>query len=95
MLLSIITCSFVRRRRDYASVMQVVADHYEVTVTSASIHRARRILGPQAAPEAAATPVAEEQPSAAEPPRYGERVTDAEQRPPADDPADDEPSADR
>jgi hypothetical protein len=74
MLLSIITYSFVRRRRDYASVMQVVADHYEVTVTAASIHRARQILGPQAVAEPAAAgapPVAD----AADPPRYGERVT--------------------
>jgi hypothetical protein len=75
MLLSIITYSFVRRRRDYASVMQVVADHYEVTVTAASIHRARQILGPQSAPEAAApAPASAPSPGAAEPPRYGERV---------------------
>src|SRR6478736_2332540 len=82
MLLSIITYSFVRRRRDYASVMQVVADHYEVTVTAASIHRARRILGPQAAPEAAPTApaagaeVSRDEP--VEPPRYGERVIPSE-----------------
>ena len=48
MLLSIVTYSFVRRRRDYASVMQVVADHYEITVTDTSVHRARQVLGPQA-----------------------------------------------
>lgn len=56
MLLSIVTYSFVRRRRDYASVMQVVADHYEITVTDNSVHRARQVLGPQtpAAPAAAA-----------------------------------------
>ncbi|MFB8148003.1 general stress protein [Microbacterium sp. NPDC056003] len=82
MLLSIITYSFVRRRRDYASVMQVVADHYEVTVAATSIHRARQVLGPQAAPEPPAqssTPPAvpaapEDDP---EPPRYGERVSPA------------------
>ena len=45
MLLSLITYSFVRRRRDYASVVQVSADHYEVTVASRSIHRAREVLG--------------------------------------------------
>jgi xanthosine utilization system XapX-like protein len=84
MLLSIVTYSFVRRRRDYASVMQVVADHYEVTVTASSIHRARQVLGPQAAdPPAngptttpAAVPPSEESP---EPPRYGERVSAPEQ----------------
>ncbi len=56
MLLSIVTYSFVRRRRDYASVMQVVADHYEITVTDNSVHRARQVLGPQAptAPAASA-----------------------------------------
>ena len=50
MLLSIVTYSFVRRRRDFASVMQVVAERYEVTVTSASLSRARQALGQQAAP---------------------------------------------
>jgi xanthosine utilization system XapX-like protein len=77
MLLSIITYSFVRRRRDYASVMQVVADHYEVTVTAASIHRARQILGPQSAAEPAPAPAGATPGTAepAEPPRYGERVT--------------------
>ncbi|WP_239526288.1 general stress protein [Microbacterium sp. B35-30] len=56
MLLSIVTYSFVRRRRDYASVMQVVADHYEITVTDKSMYRARQVLGPQAptAPAASA-----------------------------------------
>lgn len=76
MLLSIVTYSFVRRRRDYASVMQVVADHYEVTVTAAGIHRARQILGPSA-PEPAAAPAAAPAGTpadATEPPRYGERV---------------------
>lgn len=79
MLLSIITYSFVRRRRDYASVMQVVADHYEVTVTAASIHRARQVLGPQGPAEQPAAPrtapALDDEP---EPPRYGERVLPAE-----------------
>lgn len=78
MLLSIITYSFVRRRRDYASVMQVVADHYEVTVAPSSIHRARQILGPQSASMSeppADAPAAAKEPGAAEPPRYGERVS--------------------
>jgi len=80
MLLSIVTYSFVRRRRDFASVMQVVADSYEVTITATSIQRARQVLGPQATPP----PPAESAPTAeqpAEPPRYGERVA------PADEPA--------
>ena len=90
MLLSIVTYSFVRRRRDYASVMQVVADHYEVTVAATSIQRARQVLGPQAAPEPPAQSSTPAAPAVApapdgdpEPPRYGERVTPAS--PPATD----------
>ncbi|WP_228479505.1 general stress protein [Microbacterium atlanticum] len=77
MLMSIVAYSFVRRRRDYASVMQVIADHYEVTVTDGSVSRARQVLGPQStAPSspsqsqaATAVPAATD-----EPPKYGERV---------------------
>lgn len=58
MLMSIVAYSFVRRRRDYASVMQVLADHYEVTVGQNSVHRARQVLGPLSAPAAAAAPAA-------------------------------------
>lgn len=72
MLMSIIAYTLIRRRRDYASVMQVVADHYEVTVMPTSIHKARQVLGtapgghrPQTRPSA---------PASNEPPRYGERV---------------------
>ena len=36
--------------RDFASVMQVVADHYEVTIAAGSVQRARQVLGRQAAP---------------------------------------------
>jgi hypothetical protein len=87
MLLSIVAYSFVRRRRDYASVMQVVADHYEVTVTDNSVGRARQVLGPQAvvAPAVPVTPASGAgsgpAPQPSEPPKYGERVaprTDAE-----------------
>jgi len=82
MLLSIVAYSLVRRRRDYASVMQVVADHYEVTVTDSSLGRARQVLGPQAAAAASAVPAAPAVPAptatpapqATEPPKYGERV---------------------
>ncbi len=88
MLLSIVSYSFVRRRRDYSSVMQVVADRYEVTVAPASLERARSVLGPAPAP---AAPPADrdgaESASAAEPPRYGERLPqpdDADDRPPRD-----------
>jgi hypothetical protein len=80
MLLSIVTYSFIRRRRDFASVMQVVAEKYEVTVAAGSVQRARQVLGRTDAPSAqpaptAAAPVAappvQETDAAAEPPRYG------------------------
>lgn len=70
MLLSIVTYSFVRRRRDFASVTQVIADSYEVTVAAASVQRARQVLGPQSAPEPAPRPAPERR----DPPKYGERV---------------------
>ncbi|MDF2667652.1 MAG: hypothetical protein K0R81_3502 [Microbacterium sp.] len=46
MLLSLGTYSLIRRRRDFASVMQVSADHYDVCVAAASLHKARGVLGP-------------------------------------------------
>lgn len=95
MLMSLVTYSFVRRRRDYASVMQVVADHYEVTVTSASVHRARQVLGPQSAPgPAEAVRTGED---AADPPKYGERVSpaSAEQDQPTSEPAQGDTADDR
>jgi hypothetical protein len=77
MLLNLVTYAVVRRRRDFASVMQVVADRYDVCVLPTSIHRAREILGPLTT--VAAPPVPD--PIDAEPPRYGERL------PPAPHPA--------
>lgn len=89
MLMSIITYSFVRRRRDFASVMQVVADHYELTIAEGSAQRARQVLGRPAAPEVRPTPAASAPvvsptpprpaPRDDEPPRYGQRVTPPEE----------------
>ncbi len=87
MLLSIITYTLLRRRRDYTSITQLIADHYEVTVVSRSIHRAREVVGAAAAPAVAAAPAPAASPaSAEEPPRYGERVNPAAPtpQPPAD-----------
>ena len=56
MLMSIVAYSLVRRRRDFASVMQVVAHKYEVTITATSIHRARQVLGVAGAPAPAPAP---------------------------------------
>lgn len=80
MLLSIVAYSFVRRRRDFASVMQVIADSYEVTVAAGSVQRARQVLGPQAGPLPPSEPVPPAPESGrAEPPRYGERVPVADE----------------
>ncbi len=90
MLLSIVTYSFVRRRRDFASVMQVVADHYELMIAASSVQRARQVLGGSAddAPPAAA-PAAPVPDADAEPPRYGERIRPAASgpQPPVEAPA--------
>ncbi|MFB7251848.1 general stress protein [Microbacterium sp. NPDC056234] len=70
MLLSLVTFAIVRRRRDFASVTQLAADHYEVTVLPTSLAKARQVLGGGQRPAAARPPV-----NLDEPPRYGERVT--------------------
>ncbi len=76
MILSIGTYSIVRRRRDFASVMQVAADHYDVCVAAPSVHKARGIVGP-AGSAAAPTVVSRPAPSDSAPPQYGERVARA------------------
>ncbi|MFJ6652046.1 general stress protein [Microbacterium sp. NPDC091313] len=85
MILSLVTYAIVRRRRDFASVMQVTADHYEVCVVAASLAKARQTLGPSAPAAAApARPAATSDDDA--PPRYGERLpapgSAAPERPP-------------
>ncbi|GAA5028589.1 general stress protein [Microbacterium fluvii] len=72
MMTSIVSYSIIRRRRDYASVMQVLADHYEVTVASHSAPRARQVLGVQSP---SATRATQPTPDRGEPPQYGQRVT--------------------
>lgn len=78
MLMSIITYSIVRRRRDYTSITQVLADRYEVTVLPRSIHRAREVVGRTVAPAAThrppTAPVPAATPDTSTPPQYGERV---------------------
>jgi hypothetical protein len=72
MLLSLGTYSLIRRRRDFASVMQVSADHYDVCVAAASLHKARGVLGPTGT---ARTVVARPPVSVDDaPPQYGERI---------------------
>lgn len=75
MILSLITYAIVRRRRDFASVTQLAADHYEVTVLASSLAKAREVVGDQR------TTVVRPPENLDEPPRYGERVTpDPDQR---------------
>lgn len=71
MLLSLVTYAIVRRRRDFASVTQFAADHYEVTVLPASLAKARQAIGAER-PAPTRPPV-----DLDEPPRYGERITPA------------------
>lgn len=99
MLLSLGTYSIVRRRRDFASVMQVAADHYDVCVMPASIHTARGVLGTGTARTVVSRPAERD---SDERPRYGERVSPdaaasapprpaAPETPPASPPVLDEP----
>lgn len=93
MLMSLITYSIVRRRRDFASITQVVADHYEVTVVAGNAARARQILGaaasapvvpaaPAEMPTAEPTPVAAPDAPAAPPERDAEPPRYGERVPP-------------
>ncbi|WP_221585242.1 general stress protein [Microbacterium sp. G2-8] len=77
MLFRILSYTVVRRRRDYASVMTVAADHYEVAVASAHVTEARRVLGTT---KPRTTVV---QPPSNEPPRYGVRIADQKSSAPA------------
>lgn len=83
MLASLLTFAIVRRRRDFASVMQFVADHYDVAVADTSAGKARQVLGPQAAAPRTQVVAVPLPPSATpqEPPRYGQRIEDVAQAP--------------
>lgn len=83
MLMSLVTYALLRRRRDFTSVTQVIADRYEVTVLPRSIHRAREIVGRVVVP-ASPPPV-----DLSAPPQYGERIDPAPTpaAPPAPGPA--------
>ncbi len=86
MLLSLVTYAIVRRRRDFASVTQFAADHYEVRVQAASLAKARLALG-------AATPAPVRAPvNLDEPPRYGERITPGTPSAPTPPPVPEEPT---
>lgn len=71
MILSLVTYAVVRRRRDFASVMQLSAEHYEVTIQGTSLAKARQVLGSERRTTVARPPA-----DLTEPPRYGERISD-------------------
>lgn len=81
MLLSLITYSFLRRRRSYTSITQLVADHYDVHVLAASIRKAREVTGSRAASK----PAPAVDPSTLPPPQYGERLSAGEAAAPRTD----------
>ncbi|MGB3730734.1 general stress protein, partial [Microbacterium sp.] len=68
MIMSLVTYSIVRRRRDFASMTQMLADQYEVRVQAGSLAKARQVLGSER--------VAAPRPSVdlSKPPQYGERI---------------------
>lgn len=74
MIMSLVTFAIVRRRRDFASITQMAADHYEVTVLPSSLAKAREVLGTGTRTQVVRPPV-----DLDEPPRYGERITPGEQ----------------
>ncbi|GLJ60439.1 hypothetical protein GCM10017576_05680 [Microbacterium barkeri] len=69
MVFGLVNYMIVRRRRDFASVMQVTADHYEVAVERASVAKARQVLGTAPTRTERIDPV-----SLTEPPRFGVRI---------------------
>ncbi|GAA3927998.1 hypothetical protein GCM10022383_03700 [Microbacterium soli] len=68
MIMSLVTYTIVRRRRDFASMTQMLADHYEVRVQAASLVKARQVLGSDR--QQAPRPTVD----LSQPPRYGERL---------------------
>lgn len=68
MIMSLVTYSIVRRRRDFASMTQMLADHYEVRVQPGSLAKARQVLG---AERPAAT---RREVDLSKPPQFGERL---------------------
>lgn len=86
MLFGIVSYAINRRRRDYTSVMQVIATSYSVLVDSDLVNRARNLLGGvpdvQAAPGGWAPPAHPSDPPPAQPQQPQQPPAD-DQRPPA------------
>src|SRR5690606_13857148 len=69
MIMSLITYSIVRRRRDFASMTQMLADHYEVRVQAGALAKARQVMGAAVRTESVRPAV-----DLSTPPQYGERL---------------------
>lgn len=67
--LSFMSYFIMRRRRSFASVMAVLADHYDVTVKTTSIHKARQVMNDIRGVRPRAPRVIDNSP-----PQYGERL---------------------
>lgn len=67
--LSFMSYFIMRRRRAFASVMAVVADHYDITVKVTSIHKARQVMNDIRGVRPRAPKVIDNSP-----PQYGERL---------------------
>lgn len=70
MAMRILNYSLVRRRRDYASMMAITAERYEVTVAGTYTAKSREILG-TTKPRTTVS-----RPPSMDPPQYGVRITD-------------------
>ena len=77
MALRILNYSVLRRRRDYASMMALTADRYEITVTGVYTGKARELLG-TVKPRTTVS-----RPPSMDPPQYGVRITDQQAAAPA------------
>lgn len=71
MIMQLMSYSLVRRRRDYSSITQPVADHYEIAVAGSHVATARRVLGQTEPSRPAAVPS-----GPLPPPKYGVRIDD-------------------
>ena len=69
MAVSFLSYLIMRRRRSFASVMAVLADHYDVTVKVTSIHKAREVMSETRGARPRAPRVIDNAP-----PQYGERL---------------------
>lgn len=105
MVMQLTSYALVRRRREFSSVTQPVADHYDVAVAGTHVATARRALAQRGMPGRvvsggqAQEPATASQPGAAQtsatlpPPRYGVRVDPATNKPVTSQPVPEQPAS--